>query len=65
MIPNSMLSDDIKTEAGVIGTRRQLERVDISFLYVGDPPIAPVNSVRDLNVMLDSNKKIVIFTTSK
>ena len=54
-ITNWLMVNDIKTEFLILGSRQQLERVNISSIQVGEAQVAPVNSVRNLGVIFDSN----------
>ena len=58
MISNKLMVNDSKTEFVIVGSRQQLERVNIPFLEVGSDEIAPVTSVRNLGVIFDSNLKM-------
>ena len=50
--------NDSKTEFLIVGSKQQLERVNIPFIHVGEDQITPVTSVRNLGVMFDSNLKM-------
>ena len=58
MIPNWLMVNDSKTEFLIIGSKQQLERVNIASIQVGDAKITPVKSVRNLGVIFDSNLKM-------
>ena len=44
--------NDSKTEFMIIGTRKQLTKVNINGLTVGEGSIAPVTSVRNFRIMV-------------
>ena len=47
--------NDGKTEFLIIGTERQLSKVSIDKIKVGQAEVTPVSSVRDLGVWFDSH----------
>ena len=55
--------NDSKTEYLIVGSKQQLERVNIPFIHVGKDQITPVTSVRNLGVIFDSNLKMVMQIT--
>ena len=58
MISNILMMNDSKTEFLIVGSKQQLERVNIPFIHVGEDQITPVTSVRNLGVIFDSNLKM-------
>ena len=50
MISNMLMVNDSKTEFLIVGSKQQLERVNIPFIHVGEDQITPVTSVRNLGV---------------
>ena len=58
MISNMLMVNDSKTEFLIVGSKQQLERVNIPFIHVGEDQITPVMSVRNLGVIFDSNLKM-------
>ena len=58
MISNMPMVNDNKTEFLIVGSKQQLERVNIPFIHVGEDQITPVTSVRNLGVIFDSNLKV-------
>ena len=58
MISNMLMVNDDKTEFLIVGSKQQLERVNIPFIHVGEEQITPVTSVRKLGVIFDSNLKM-------
>ena len=57
---NRLLINDSKTEFLVVGSRRQLSKIAIDSITVGDSTIQPVNSVRNLGTWFDSNMSMSI-----
>ena len=55
MIKDKLRLNDSKTEFMIIGTRKQLAKVNIGGLSVGESIIAPVTSVRNLRSWFDQN----------
>lgn len=53
-ITNELMINDTKTEFMVIGSRQQLQKVNIDSIRVGDTDIRPVTSVRNLGVWFDA-----------
>ena len=58
MISNMLMVNDSKTEFLIVGSKQQLECVNIPFIHVGEDQITPVMSVRNLGVIFDSNLKM-------
>ena len=58
MISNMLMVNDSKTEFFIVGSKQQLERVNIPFIHVGEDQITPVTSVRNLGVIFYSNLKV-------
>ena len=58
MSSNMLMVSDSKTEFLIVGSKQQLERVNIPFIHVGEDQITPVTSVRNLGVIFDSNLKM-------
>ena len=50
--------NDSKTEFLIVGSKQQLERVNIPLIHVGEDQITHVTSVRNLGVIFDSNWKM-------
>ena len=63
MIKNQLMVNDTKTEFMLIGTKQQLERVQISSIKVGQDDIQPVTFVRNLGVIFDSQLKMDLHVT--
>ena len=55
MLTHKLKINDSKTEFLMIGTKQQLEKVNITEIKVGDSLIKPVSSARNLGVIFDSN----------
>lgn len=55
MLSGRLMVNDDKTEFLIIGTRYQLEKVNIDHVSVGETRIIPSAAVRDLGVWLDSH----------
>ena len=53
MVLNKLKMNDAKTEFIIIGSRQQLEKVNISSIKVGDVSVKAVDDVRDLGAYLD------------
>ena len=51
--------NDSKTEFMIIGTRKQLTKVNIDGLTAGESSIAPVTSVRNLGSWFDQNLSMI------
>ena len=51
--------NDSKTEFMIIGTRKQLTKVNIDGLTVGESSIVPVTSVRNLGSWFDQNLSMI------
>ena len=49
--------NDDKTAFIIIGSRRQVEKVSVAELSVGDNSVAPASTVRNLGVLFDRNLK--------
>ena len=60
---DSMMLNDIKTEFEIIGSRQQLQRVNIPSIQVGEEQIEPFNSIQNLGVIFDSNLKMDMHIT--
>ena len=58
MITNKLKMNDRKTEFLLIGSRQQLERVNIPSIRVGTDNISPITSVRNLGAIFDNNMKM-------
>ena len=58
MISNMLMVNDSKTEFLIVGSKQQLENVNIPFIHVGEDQLTPVTSVRNLGVIFDSNLKM-------
>ena len=48
-----------KTEFMIIESRKQLEKVSVAELSVGDTSVAPASTQRNLGVLFDQNLKFV------
>ena len=48
MISNMLLVNDSKTEFLIVGSKQQLECVNVPIIHVGEDQITPVTSVRNL-----------------
>ena len=59
MHDNKLLLNEDKTEVLLIGTKRQLAKVNISHVTVGKANIAPQSPVKNLGVWLDLNLSMV------
>ena len=59
MIKDKLRLYDNKTEFMIIGTRKQLAKVNIDGLSVGESIIAPVTSVRNLGSWFDQNLSVI------
>ena len=57
-IENCIMVNDSKTEFLVVGSKQQLDRVNIQLIHVGEDQITPVMSMRNLGVIFDSNLKM-------
>ena len=55
MIKNRLLINDSKTEFLILGTRQQLQKVNIPHIRIGDADIIPTSHVTNLGVVLDQN----------
>ena len=53
--------NESKTELLIVGSKQQLERVNMPFIHVGEDQITPVTSVRNLGVIFDSNLKYAYY----
>ena len=58
MIKDELRLNDNKTEFMIIGTRKQLAKMNIDGLSVGESITAPVASVRNLGSWFDQNLKM-------
>ena len=54
MFNGSLKLNDDKSEFLIIGTPKQLEKVDIAGIFVGDVNIQPVHLARNLGSWFDS-----------
>ena len=59
MIMDKMKINDIKTEFLIIGTKQQLDKVDIKTLSVGDSAVTPTAMARNLGVLFDENMTLL------
>ena len=59
MIKDKLRLNDNKTEFMIIGTRKQLAKVNIDGLSVGESIIAPVTSVRNLGSWFDQTPSMI------
>ena len=59
MIKDKLRMNDSKTEFMIIGTRKQLTKVNIDGLTVGESSIVPVTSVRNLGSWFDQNLSMI------
>ena len=55
MINDKLMLNDDKTEFLVIGTRKQLSKVSVSSIRVGDVDVIPVHSAKNLGSWFDSH----------
>ena len=58
MVSNKLMVYGSKTEFLIVGSKQQLERVNIPFIHVAEDQITPVTSVRDLGAIFDSILKM-------
>ena len=58
MISNMLMVNDSKTWFFIVGSKQQLERVNMPFILVGDDQITPETSVRNLGEIFYSNLKM-------
>ncbi|XP_078372669.1 uncharacterized protein LOC144656313 [Oculina patagonica] len=63
MITDKLKLNDDKTEFLIIGTRQQLNKVNIEKLSVGDVSVAPVAAARNLGTWFDTNLSLVTHIT--
>ena len=56
---NFLKLNDSKTEVLLVGSRRQLKKISLSGVMVGDSLIATVTSVRNLGAVFDTNMIMV------
>ncbi|XP_068716266.1 uncharacterized protein [Montipora foliosa] len=59
MIMDKMKINDIKTEFLIIGTKQQLNKVNIKTLSVGDSAVAPAAMAWNLGVLFDENMTLL------
>ena len=59
MIKDKLRMNDSKTEFMIIGTRKQLTKVNIGGLTVGQSSVVPVTSVRNLESWFDQNLSMI------
>jgi len=55
MLSNKLKINDNKTEFLILGSKQQLEKVDIHGIWVGNEQVAPVSYVRNLGALFDEN----------
>ena len=55
MLSNKLKINDSKTEFIILGGKRQLQKVTIQGLRVGDALISPSSNVRNLGFIFDQN----------
>ena len=55
MNQNFLKLNDSKTEFTVLGSKAQIEKVDIEHIRVGESYIVPATCVPNLDVIIDSN----------
>ncbi len=65
MVQNKLKMKDSKTEFIVIGSRQQLEKVNIDSIKVGDVSVKAVDDVRDLGAYLDKTMSMEKHINSK
>ena len=56
---DKMKINDIKTEFLIIGTKQQLNQVNIKTLSVGDYSVAPAAMARNLGMLFDENMTLL------
>ena len=54
----------IKTEVLLIGSRQQPKKISLSGAMVGNSPIAPVTSIRDLGALFDTHMTMVPYANA-
>ena len=59
MIMDKMKINDIKTEFLIIGTKQQLNKVNIKTLSVGNSAVAPATMAPNLGVLFDENMTLL------
>ena len=59
MIKDKLRMNDNKTEFMITGTKKQLTKVNIDGLTVGENSIVPVTSVRNLGSWFDQNLSMI------
>ena len=59
MSRNKLMLNSGKTEVMIIGTRQQLEKVELRSLHVGDVEVSPVGVVRNLGTWLGENMNMI------
>ena len=55
MVSNRLFINDSKTEFIIIGSRKQLAKISVDSVTVGDAMIKPVTSLRNLGVWFDQD----------
>ena len=63
MINDNLLLDDDKTKLLVIGTSKQLSKVSVSSIRVGDVDVIPVYSVKNLGSWFHSHMDMATHIT--
>ena len=63
IIDDKLLLNNDKTEFLVIGTSKQLSKVSVSTIRVGDVDVIPVHSARNLGSWFDSHKDMATHIT--
>ena len=63
MINDRLMLNDDKTEFLVIGTRKQLSKVSVSSIRVGDVDVIPVHSTKNLGSWFDSHMDMATHIT--
>ena len=58
MASNRICINDSKTEFVIIGSRKQLAKISVDSVTVGDAIIKPVTTVRNLGVLFDQHMKM-------
>lgn len=59
MLTHKLKINDSKTEFLLLGTKQQLEKISISEIMVGDSLIRPVDKIRNLGVIFDSQMSML------
>ena len=58
MASNLLFMNDSKTEFMIIGSRKQIAKISVDSVKVGDAIIKPITSVRNLGVWFDQHMKM-------